>query len=177
MNGDCGNFECSICLDLAQEPIVTRCGHLFCWPCIWKWLRMHSKSHECPICKAYIKEGKLVPLYGRGKNSADSTSKLGGNIPKRPASQKPKSGQHANRNAYVPHGSGFICGFGPAITLSFGNIMLSFGGFIPSVFNFQMHPFNYRGHHDVVQQQREHHHEVSPILIIGLLFLFALVWE
>lgn len=29
------HFECAICLDVAKEPIVTKCGHLFCWPCIY----------------------------------------------------------------------------------------------------------------------------------------------
>lgn len=29
-------FECNICLELAQEPIVTQCGHLYCWSCIYK---------------------------------------------------------------------------------------------------------------------------------------------
>jgi hypothetical protein len=29
------NFECSICMDVAKEPVVTKCGHLFCWPCIY----------------------------------------------------------------------------------------------------------------------------------------------
>ena len=25
-------FECNICLDTASQPVVTLCGHLFCWP-------------------------------------------------------------------------------------------------------------------------------------------------
>lgn len=22
-------------MDVAKEPVVTKCGHLFCWPCIY----------------------------------------------------------------------------------------------------------------------------------------------
>ena len=35
-------FECNICLDTASQPVVTLCGHLFCWP--WyvcsRWLSL-----------------------------------------------------------------------------------------------------------------------------------------
>src|SRR5579859_6133928 len=27
-------FECNICFDAAREPVVTQCGHLYCWPCL-----------------------------------------------------------------------------------------------------------------------------------------------
>jgi len=34
-----GAFECNICLDVATDPVVTQCGHLYCWPCIYKYVR------------------------------------------------------------------------------------------------------------------------------------------
>lgn len=27
-------FQCNICFETATSPVVTQCGHLFCWPCI-----------------------------------------------------------------------------------------------------------------------------------------------
>ncbi|CAI9266979.1 unnamed protein product [Lactuca saligna] len=176
-NGDPGNFECNICFDLAQDPIVTLCGHLFCWPCLYKWLHIHSHSQECPVCKALIQEEKLVPLYGRGKNSTDPRSKSvpGVEIPHRPPGQRPETAPPPDRNAFPQHGFGLMGGFGPAMTM-YGN-----GGGV--------HGFNYGGHHHHHHhnhahgghQQRGHHHETgfsaaSPILIIGLLFLLALLW-
>lgn len=32
-------FMCAICIDeVSDEPVVTKCGHLFCWPCLYQWL-------------------------------------------------------------------------------------------------------------------------------------------
>jgi hypothetical protein len=31
-------FSCNICLDAVTEPVVTQCGHLYCWPCMYQWL-------------------------------------------------------------------------------------------------------------------------------------------
>lgn len=76
-----GCFDCNICLDPTQEPVVTLCGHLYCWPCIYKWLQVQSSSFEsneqpkCPVCKAYISASSLVPLYGGGKSLSESETK------------------------------------------------------------------------------------------------------
>ncbi|KAI3466120.1 hypothetical protein Pfo_022783 [Paulownia fortunei] len=88
-----GCFDCNICLDSCHEPVVTLCGHLYCWPCIYKWLEVQSSSFEsdeqprCPVCKAYISNSSLVPLYGRGRSPSESEAKkpqLDLTIPPRP---------------------------------------------------------------------------------------------
>lgn len=38
-------YECNICLETASEPIITSCGHLFCWPCIYS-VNFHKKSSK-----------------------------------------------------------------------------------------------------------------------------------
>ncbi|KAI3456267.1 hypothetical protein Pfo_012930 [Paulownia fortunei] len=82
-------FDCSICLDFARDPVVTLCGHLYCWPCIYKWFDFQSTSlasdelPQCPVCKAEISEKTMVPLYGRGQSLSDSEPE-GKVIPPRP---------------------------------------------------------------------------------------------
>ncbi|KAG2319320.1 hypothetical protein Bca4012_054422 [Brassica carinata] len=87
-----GCFDCNICLDTAHDPVVTLCGHLFCWPCIYKWLHVKlspvSVDHHqntCPVCKSIVTVTSLVPLYGRGGMSLFSSKKQNSDIPRRPA--------------------------------------------------------------------------------------------
>ncbi|OWM78644.1 E3 ubiquitin-protein ligase RMA1H1-like [Punica granatum] len=87
-------FDCYICLDPVQDPVVTLCGHLYCWPCIYKWLESQGISSEdkdqpqqCPVCKSEISHNDLIPLYGRGQATINSKTKarqLGIAIPRRP---------------------------------------------------------------------------------------------
>ncbi|OIT01777.1 PREDICTED: E3 ubiquitin-protein ligase RMA1H1-like [Nicotiana attenuata] len=86
-------FDCNICLDSAHDPVVTLCGHLYCWPCIYKWIQIESSTPgseekpKCPVCKAHISNSSLVPLYGRGTSSQESESKksqVNMDIPHRP---------------------------------------------------------------------------------------------
>ncbi|EXC25505.1 E3 ubiquitin-protein ligase [Morus notabilis] len=91
-NNPSTGFDCNICLDTVHDPVVTLCGHLFCWPCIYKWLHFQSTQEEqqqqqCPVCKAEVSQASLVPLYGRGQTTKPSKGKapnLGIVIPKRP---------------------------------------------------------------------------------------------
>ncbi|GMN37459.1 hypothetical protein TIFTF001_006831 [Ficus carica] len=77
------DFDCSICYQVPLDPVVTPCGHLFCWPCLYKWLHTFSQSNQCPICKNRVEENSLVPIFGKGRarsSSADHSS----DIPSRP---------------------------------------------------------------------------------------------
>lgn len=88
-------FDCNICLDCVQDPVVTFCGHLYCWPCIYKWLDIQSgissenekQKPQCPVCKSELSQSSLVPLYGRGQTMTVSEGKaqqVGIVVPRRP---------------------------------------------------------------------------------------------
>ncbi|GAX75843.1 hypothetical protein CEUSTIGMA_g3286.t1 [Chlamydomonas eustigma] len=81
-------FECNICLDLAKEPVVTLCGHLYCWPCLYRWTQVpQGAARACPVCKAGVEINKVIPIYGRG---SDLDPRLKPQpVPPRPAGQRP----------------------------------------------------------------------------------------
>lgn len=112
-----GAFDCNICLETVQDPVVTLCGHLYCWPCLYKWLHFQSLSAEnqdeqqqqCPVCKAEISQASLVPLYGKGQTTKPSKGKashLGTTvIPRRPPApacgvDTPRSTQQLHHGNY-----------------------------------------------------------------------------
>lgn len=78
-NNSAGGFDCNICLDLVEDPVVTFCGHLYCWACFYRWIHSHEDSYEnqpqCPVCKAEVSEDTVIPLYGRGQNGKSSDGK------------------------------------------------------------------------------------------------------
>ncbi|CAN4087232.1 unnamed protein product [Withania somnifera] len=90
-----GGFDCNICLDVVHDPVVTFCGHLYCWPCIYNWIQFQRTSSEnpdyqkpqCPVCKAEVSQKTLIPLYGPGqatKPSEGNVPSKGMVIPQRP---------------------------------------------------------------------------------------------
>ncbi|KAI3471524.1 hypothetical protein Pfo_028174 [Paulownia fortunei] len=78
-NGEEGSyFDCNICLDLAKDPVVTCCGHLFCWP-------------ECPVCKGEVTIKNVTPIYGRGNNMREPNVDCSLKIPLRPQARRVES--------------------------------------------------------------------------------------
>ncbi|XP_047971665.1 uncharacterized protein LOC125214612 [Salvia hispanica] len=91
-NGEEGSFfDCNICLDLAKDPVVTCCGHLFCWPCLYRWLYHHSDAKECPVCKGEVSTKNVTPIYGRGNIVRDQDLDSSLKIPVRPHARRIES--------------------------------------------------------------------------------------
>ncbi|KAJ7550798.1 hypothetical protein O6H91_07G118800 [Diphasiastrum complanatum] len=90
-----GSFDCNVCLDMAVEPVLTSCGHLFCWPCLYKWLYIHSEDEECPVCKGAVAESDIIPIYGRGCKTTSVSQSAAANesdlVPPRPHARRTES--------------------------------------------------------------------------------------
>ncbi len=78
-------YECNICLDSARDAVISMCGHLFCWPCLHKWIETRPSNQTCPVCKSAISKEKVIPLYGRNcTDRKDPRDK----VPPRPQGQR-----------------------------------------------------------------------------------------
>ena len=82
-------MDCNICIQLASDPVVTTCGHLFCWPCLYTWLNSNLQPHSCPVCRAYVtRDVNIIPVYKSGENTfshANNTNNDGATISSRPS--------------------------------------------------------------------------------------------
>ena len=110
-NSGSKNFECTICLETAKEPVLTKCGHMFCWPCIYNWLDSKQGRAKCPNCKNEITKNDLIPVYANDENK-ENTDRFK-NIPKRPKAERNPNSDRENFQG------------------GFSNFSFNFGGFFP----------------------------------------------
>ena len=69
-DGAVGMWECYVCMEAACDPVVTTCGHLFCWECLGAWQVANERNATqptCPACKAPVGRQGVVPVHGRGR--------------------------------------------------------------------------------------------------------------
>ena len=86
-------YECNICLDTARDAVISMCGHLFCWPCLHKWIETKPNNQTCPVCKSAISKEKVIPLYGRNcTDKKDPRDK----VPPRPQGQRSEATRNVN---------------------------------------------------------------------------------
>ncbi|KAF1929812.1 uncharacterized protein M421DRAFT_419589 [Didymella exigua CBS 183.55] len=43
--------DCPICFDTYKEPVITKCAHIFCMPCLERVIELQGK---CPMCRAAL---------------------------------------------------------------------------------------------------------------------------
>lgn len=86
-----GFYDCNICLEMAKDPILTCCGHLFCWSCFYQLSYVDSSAKECPVCKGEVTDSSITPIYGNGKNQPVLKLESGVKIPPRPRARRVES--------------------------------------------------------------------------------------
>ena len=51
-----------VCLDTASEPVITFCGHLYCWGCLYLWMKARADSGAlCPLTSQTEKKTEEAP--------------------------------------------------------------------------------------------------------------------
>ena len=91
-------YSCAVCLEAhAIEPVVTACGHLYCWQCLYRWL--DAGHNRCPVCSARVDRNEVTPLYASDERDGE-LEKLRG----RPASPVPRPRSRTPSPARRPGG-------------------------------------------------------------------------
>lgn len=96
-------YDCNICLDVAREPVLTCCGHLFCWPCFYQVADIDSTSKECPVCKGEVSENTVIPIFGNGESERVNETELGMKIPPRPKARRVESARQMRVTQGLSH--------------------------------------------------------------------------
>lgn len=123
-----GRFTCNICLDSVTDPVTTLCGHLFCWPCLYRWLETHHTT--CPVCLAGVsrengipshththryliahcmRNRAVIPLFIKGSEDDPRTKAPASDVPSRPNAQRPEAPARTSANGAgnaAPHFGG-----------------------------------------------------------------------
>ncbi|KAH8358753.1 hypothetical protein KR093_002237 [Drosophila rubida] len=63
-------FLCNICKDHMRGGVITICGHLFCWTCLWPQLA-NTRTPQCPYCRRrLILHEDIFPFLSEGPYTA-----------------------------------------------------------------------------------------------------------
>ncbi|KAF8101296.1 hypothetical protein N665_0208s0078 [Sinapis alba] len=103
-----GYFDCNICLEKAEDPILTCCGHLFCWGCFYQLPFIYLNIKECPVCDGEVTDTEVIPIYGNGDDTDGKTKReeCGIRLPPRPNAKRVES----VRQKIINRGNPFIPG-------------------------------------------------------------------
>uniref|UniRef100_A0A1J3II68 E3 ubiquitin-protein ligase RMA n=1 Tax=Noccaea caerulescens TaxID=107243 RepID=A0A1J3II68_NOCCA len=100
-----GYFDCNICLEKAEDPILTCCGHLFCWGCFYQLPLIYLNIKECPVCDGEVTDTEVIPIYGNGDDDSCDKPKMedcGLRLPPRPNAKRVESVRQKIINRSIP---------------------------------------------------------------------------
>lgn len=72
-------FQCSICLDIFDNPVSTPCGHNYCMNCIgqyWKGVELY----QCPMCKENFKKKPELHINRTLREITEQFKKMMGEV-------------------------------------------------------------------------------------------------
>jgi E3 ubiquitin-protein ligase RNF5 len=150
-------FSCNVCLDPVKDPVVTPCGHLYCWPCLFRWLKTHHTT--CPVCKSGVTQENVIPIYIRGseQDPRNKTSVHSADIPNRPQGRRIDAATQNNA-------AGMQIPAGMTISTSYG--------FFPSLFGLQFQSFTSQSSMPNRQLSEE---EAQQLYLSGVLYFLTSV--
>ncbi len=64
-------FRCNLCERLPNSPIVSFCGHIFCWSCYNVAYNKTVKRLYCPSCFNYNNVNFFTPIYDCSTSKSD----------------------------------------------------------------------------------------------------------
>jgi len=160
-------FICNICLEIThKDPVVTQCGHLYCWSCLFRWL--NTQHTTCPVCKAGVSKENVIPLFIRGSEQDPRThiQSSDSSVPNRPVGRRPEPGNPVTVGANNLNGQ-------------FGGMSFSAGlGFFPSLFGLQFQSFvpiqDLPHDRNLSQDDIEQAYLSKVLMFLGFLVIFGL---
>lgn len=81
-------YQCRICNKLAARPVITLCGHMFCWDCIDRVLTQDNSS-SCPVCRSGVSKETLTPIYITEEAKSEANSNPRPQATREPARSNP----------------------------------------------------------------------------------------
>jgi E3 ubiquitin-protein ligase RNF5 len=159
-------FICNICLDITnKDPVVTQCGHLYCWPCLYRWLNTNHTT--CPVCKAGVSRENIIPLFIRGSEQDPrcKTPPRTEGVPDRPAGRRPEAQQFDGTNNNQGGGMTFSAGL----------------GFFPSLFGLQFQYYassrsSQRDPQDMTRDEITELYLSRLLVVLGTVVILALIF-
>ncbi|XP_039490577.1 E3 ubiquitin-protein ligase RNF125 [Drosophila santomea] len=68
-------YVCLVCMQTAESPRVSFCGHHFCAKCICNWIKTREYQAKCPYCQSLIGENTLITIrHTHQANTMESSS-------------------------------------------------------------------------------------------------------